>query len=280
MVVNRKRLDPDKGLEAAYGARLRRMREERGWKQEDLARRTSYSGKHISAVETARRSPTLQLSSDLDVAFGVADSVDSFEREWRKMAKGVHIEGFPEYVHVERRAVEIRLFEVGIIPGLLQTPEYKRALSAYSVTRGAVTAEQAEERVATLFERQQILRRPRPPMVFVVMDESCLLSLVGSREVMGAQLDRLVEFAAQPFTVLQVAPFSMGERRPSNLPVNILTMPDRSVLAYTESQALGHLEREGDTLSYLVTTYHQLAAEALSQPDSVAMIKEVRKGML
>ncbi|CAM5288733.1 helix-turn-helix domain-containing protein [Streptomyces narbonensis] len=280
VVVNRKELDPDSGVVAAYGARLRRLREERGWKQEDLAARTSYSGKHISAVETARRSPTLKLSREIDSALGVTGTAPSFEREWRKMRDGVFLEGFPEYVHYERQAVEIRMFDIGVVPGLCQTVEYAEVLAAFNVERGSVTAEQAVQRVDLLCERQQLLDRRRPPLHFVVLDESCLRQMVGGPEVMAAQLDHLVELAARPFTFVQVAPFSMGERRPSHMPLTLLTLADRSMLAYTESQARGHLEREGATLSYLNATYHRLAAEALSPAASLAMIKDLRQGLL
>ncbi|MEX0167943.1 helix-turn-helix transcriptional regulator [Streptomyces sp. LMG1-1-1.1] len=278
-MVNRKELDPDGGAEAAYGARLRRLREERGWKQEDLAARTSYSGKHVSAVETARRSPTLKMSQEIDSALGLTDAAHSFEREWQRMRDGVLLEGFPEYVHYERQAVEIRMFDIGIVPGLLQTVEYAEVLAAFNVERGSVTADQAARRVDILRERQQVLERRRPPLHFVVLDESCLRQMVGGPDVMAAQLDHIVEVAARPLTFVQVAPFSMGERRPSHMPLTLLTLADRSMLAYTEAQARGHLEREGTTLSYLNATYHRLAAEALSPADSLAMIKALRQSM-
>lgn len=279
-MVNRKELEPDSGPLAAYGARVRRLREDRGWTQEDLAQRTRYSSKHISAVETGNRPSTLKFSGVLDEAFGLTGTDQSFDRECQQLRHGVLMEGFPEYVHQERKAVEIRLFEIGIIPGLLQTPEYAQAVAAGSVARGATTAKPAAERVKVLAERQQILEREQPPMLFVVMDESCLRHLVGGPGVMAAQLDRLVELAARPYVVLQVAPFAIGERRSFNRPVTLATLPDRSVLFYAESQAQGHLERESATVTSMLTGYHQLAVESLSQTDTVAMIQEVRKGML
>lgn len=95
---------------------------------------------------------------------------------------------------------------------------------------------------------------------------------------MAAQLARLVEFAEMPNTVLQVAPFEIGERRAIDLPVNLLTLPDRSVICYAESQSQGHLDRESASVMPMLTTYHQLQAESLSQAASVAMINEARKG--
>ncbi len=96
---------------------------------------------------------------------------------------------------------------------------------------------------------------------------------------MDAQFARLLEFAELPNTVLQVAPFSMGARRPFNLPLYILTLPDRSLMSYAESAHRGHLERESTFVLPVLTAYHQLQAEALSQAASVAVIEQVRKGI-
>ncbi|MGX1854166.1 DUF5753 domain-containing protein [Streptomyces sp. NBC_01456] len=278
-MVNRRELEPESSPEAAYGARLRRLREERGWGQEDLAGIMEYSSQHISAVETARKPPTLRFSRSADRAFGIEETADTFERQYREIKHGSLLEGFPEYVGYEGRAVEIRLFQIGLVPGLLQTSEYARTVADGDVQRGAITSEQAEERVSFLVARQDALVRTRPPMVLVVMDESCLRHEVGGAEVMKDQLRQLVDVASRPNWVLQVAPFGIGARRSFNLPVNLLTLADRSVVAYAESQARGHLEREGSSVVSMLTAYHQLQAEALSQATSVAMIEQLRKGI-
>ncbi|MEU1078106.1 MULTISPECIES: helix-turn-helix transcriptional regulator [unclassified Streptomyces] len=276
--MNRKELRPDASPQAAYGARLRNLREARGWTQDDLAVPMEYSSVHISAVETGRKPPTLRFSRSADRALGLQGTADTFEREYRQMRQGSLLEGFPEYVKYEGRAVELRLYEIGIIPGLLQTPEYARVLADSAVRRGAITPEQADDRVAFLAERQAALLRPRPPMVFVAMDESCIRRTVGGTAVMDAQLARLVEFAELPNTLLQVVPYDIGERRTFDLPVNLLTLPDRSVICYAESQAQGNLDRESTSVEPMLTAYHQLQAESLSQAASVAMIEQVRKG--
>ncbi|MGW3164415.1 helix-turn-helix domain-containing protein [Streptomyces sp. NPDC001142] len=276
--MNRKELDPQSSPEAAFGARIRSLREARGWKQEELAGEMGYSGTHVSAVETGRKMPTLRFSRSADRVFGTGDTADTFERQWREIRHGSLLEGFPQYVGHEGRAVEIRLYEIGIIPGLLQTPEYARVLANSAVRRGAISPEQATERVSFLAERQAALVRPRSPMMLVVMDESCIRRRVGGDEVMDGQLERLAEFAEQPNIVLQVVPYDIGERRPFDLPMNLLTLSDMSVIAYAESQIRGHLERETTSVLPLLTAYHQLQAEALSQAESVFMINEARKG--
>ncbi|MCF3960632.1 helix-turn-helix domain-containing protein [Streptomyces fuscigenes] len=275
--MNIRELDPDSSPQAAFGARLRRVRSERGWTQEELGTRIGYSSTHVSSVETGRKFPTLRLARRADEALGTSDT---FERDWRDMRHGSLLEGFPEYVEHEARASEIRLYEVGVMPGLLQTPEYATVLAESAVRRGAVTREQAEERVALVAERQATLVRSPAPMVFVVLDESCLRRPIGTAAVMDAQYERLIAFAAMPNTVLQVAPFAMGTRRPLNLPLYILTLPDRSLMSYAESSQQGHLERDIPFVLPLLTAYHQLQAEAPSQSASVDLIEQARKGTL
>ncbi|OMI38093.1 putative DNA-binding protein [Streptomyces sparsogenes DSM 40356] len=277
-LVNLKELNPDASPQAAYGARLRSKREARDWTQDQLGERMGYSGRHVSAVETGCKPPTRRFSRCADTALGLTGTSDSFERAWGELRNGSLLEGFPEYVGYEAQAVEIRVFEVGIIPGLLQTPAYARALADGDVRRGTITPEQADERVAVLAERQAAVVRSRPPTMLVVMDESCIRRPVGGAEVMNEQLQHLVEVAALPNTHLQVAPYGIGERRPFNLPVYLLTMSDWSMMAYAESQAWGYLDRESTYVQATLSAYHQLQAEALSQTESVAMIEQVRKG--
>ncbi|MFJ4962953.1 helix-turn-helix domain-containing protein [Streptomyces sp. NPDC088729] len=278
--MNRKELNPDSSPQAAFGARVRRLREERGWTQEELGDRTGYSSTHISSVETGRKLATLRLSRRADLAFGISESADTFEREWREIKHGSLLEGFPEFLGHEGRAAEIRLYEVGVIPGLLQTPEYATVLVDSVVKRGAITTDQAHERIALVAERQAALVRKSPPLVFAMLDESCILRPVGGRAIMEAQLTRLLEFAELPNTVVQVVPFALGERRPFSLPLYILTMPDRSLMSYAESAQRGQLERESTSVLPLLTAYHQMQAVAPSQAASVDMINQLRKGTL
>lgn len=170
------------------------------------------------------------------------------------------------------------MYEVGVIPGLLQTPEYATVLAESAVKRGAITPDQANERVMLIAERQAALTRTPPPLILVVLDESCIRRPVGGSTVMDAQLASLVKFAELPNTVLQVAPYDMGEHRPFDLPLYILTLPDRQLVSYAESAQRGHLERESTFVLPMLTAYHQLQAEARSQASSVAMISQLRKG--
>ncbi|MGW1769541.1 helix-turn-helix domain-containing protein [Streptomyces sp. NPDC002073] len=277
-MLNRKKLDPTDSPGAAFGRRLRMLRDERGWTQDDLAERMGYSGTHISAVETGRRSPTPHFSASADKAFGTGDQ---FEEQGRAVRQTALLEGFPEYVTHEAVAAEVRLFEVGIIPGLLQTPEYAAAIASGAVQRGAITTRQADERLTLLVRRQASMERTPPPQIYAVLDESCIRRLVGGTKGMAAQLAHLIAFAQLPHTVVQIAPYDLGERRSFDLPVTLLTLADnRSHIAYSESAHQGRLERDMRFVHPMLTAYHQLQVEAMSQATSAAMIHEVRKGIL
>ncbi|WP_078897926.1 helix-turn-helix transcriptional regulator [Streptomyces rimosus] len=273
--MNRNELDPDRSPKARFGVRLRTLRDEHGWTQEELAERLGYSGTHISAVENGRRPPTSRFATRADRVLGTGGRL---ERQGRSLRQPAVLDGFPEYVERESQAAEIRLYEVGVIPGLLQTPEYATVLAESHVKRGASTAEQANERVAVVARRQAALVRTPPPQVFVVLDESCIRRPIGDPDVMDAQWDRLVEFAEAPNTVLQIAPFAMGARRPFDLPLYILTLPDRKLTSYAESTQRGYLERDMTSVLPLLAAYHQLQAESLSQASSTAMLEQLRKG--
>ncbi|MFJ5680893.1 Scr1 family TA system antitoxin-like transcriptional regulator [Streptomyces sp. NPDC093097] len=277
-MVNRKELNPNASPQAAFGARLRSAREARGWKQDELAARVGYSGRHISAVETGRKPPTPRFSRSVDVALGITGTSESFERALGEIRNGSLLEGFPEYVKHEKTAAEIRLFESGLVPGPLQTPAYAQALADSSVKRGVITREQADERVSFLMKRQNALVRRDPPLVIAVLDESCVRRPIGGAAVMDEQCERLVEFAEQPNTMLQVAPYVIGEHRTLDRLVNLLTLPDRSVISYVESQTQGHLDRALTSVLPLVRAYHQLQAVSLSQTASVDMIHQLRRG--
>lgn len=164
-----------------------------------------------------------------------------------------------------------------MVPGILQTERYATALTMRTVERGAITKEQGEERLMLVDERQRTLVREPPPLVFVVLDESSLRRPVGSAATMDDQLARLLEFASLPNAILQVAPFSMGDRRPLSLPLYILTLQNRSLMSYAESAQRGQLERDSASVVPLLTAYHQLQADALSQPESLAMISQLRE---
>ncbi|WP_245984747.1 helix-turn-helix domain-containing protein [Streptomyces tateyamensis] len=272
--MNRRELDPDASPSARFGAQIRGAREERGWTQEELARRMGYSAVHISAVETGRKPPTIRFAREADVVFGTGSL---FVNRFHDVRSESMLEGFAEYAAQEAKAREIRAFEIGVIPGLLQTSEYASALAGAQVRRGTITQDEADNWCAHLMARQRRLSTIDAPLLHAVLDESCIRRLVGGRGVMVRQLEALEEHFHAPAMIIQVAPFSMGVDRPFALPVHLLTLADRSLIGYSESEGQGHVQRDPNILTGWDRDYHRLQVGALAETASIDLVRAVRK---
>ncbi|MGW2396417.1 helix-turn-helix domain-containing protein [Kitasatospora sp. NPDC001664] len=274
--MNLRDLDPSASPLAAFGMQLRRSRKARGLSQADLGRRLSCSDSYVSYIERAERQPPPWFAPKADE---VLETGGTLELMWWQLQHSMLIEGFPEYAREEAKAAEIRVFELGVIPGLLQTEGYANAYGLAPVGWGDVTREQAEERIGFLLARQTLLTRKDGPLVYAVLDESCLHRPIGGPTVMTQQLAHLERLAERPDLVLQIAPHRLAERRPLSDTLWLLTMPDRTVLGYTETFQRGYLEREKSTVAKWERLYARLQIEALSRTDSLALIREVREDM-
>ncbi len=233
-----------------------------------------YSHGLVSYVERAKKPVTLKFAVAADRVF---ETGGLFKELWRRISNASLLEGFAEFTEAEARCRKLRTFELGVIPGLMQTLDYAAALEAGSVRRGSITQEQADGRVEFLAGRQKLLEKDPPPTIHAVLDESCLLRTVGGPGVMGPQLDHLLALAERPNVTIQVAPFRLGEQRPFLLPVVLLTLPDRSVVGYAEAHSRGHLERGRESLTGWEEDYDHLRVESLDTAASLAVIRAVRK---
>ncbi|MFD7905121.1 Scr1 family TA system antitoxin-like transcriptional regulator [Kitasatospora sp. NPDC059747] len=275
--MNLKELDPTSGPWAPFGVQLRRSRKAKGLTQAQLARLVGVDPSYVSYAELAppgRTPPSEKFARDAD---RVLETGGTLLLMWLQAKHSALLEGFPEYADHEARAGEIRIFELGVIPGLLQTEAYARALARADVRRRDITANQAEERISFLLARQAVLARRDPPLIHAVLDESCLRRAIGGPEVMREQLEQLEQRYEQGRVVLQVAPFSMGEHRPFALPMRLLTLADGTLLGYSESEGRGHIERDDDRLRDWRRRYDRLQVGALPDSATLEVIRDARK---
>ncbi|MFF7994940.1 helix-turn-helix domain-containing protein [Kitasatospora xanthocidica] len=274
--MNKKKIDPESSPWAPFGIQLRKFREAKGLRQEELAPRLECSASHLSYVELAHRPPKRRLAELADIAL---DTDGTMLLMWFQLKNAAILEGFPEFARYEAIADQIRIFEVDVITGLLQTRAYATALQIGYARQGFATQKVAEERVAFRIARQQVLERTPPPFVHVVLDESCLRRIIGGRDVMVEQLLHLEQLATRPHVVIQVAPFTLGENRVFSHPVTLLTMPNHKVLAYGETEQRGYIDRDSRSVAELTRGYDRLAVEALGQAESLAFIRAVRRDL-
>jgi transcriptional regulator with XRE-family HTH domain len=224
-------------LRILLGSQLRQLRETRGLTREDAGYQIRASGSKISRLELGRVGFKLRDVEDLLTLYGVTDpdtrsALLSLARQantpgwWHKYGD-VLPDWFQVYVGLEEAATIIRTYEVQFVPGLLQTEDYIRAIAAAG--HATVPAEEIERRVSLRLTRQQFLTRPNAPRLWAVIDESALRRLVGGREVMRGQLERLIEATKLPNVTLQVLPFAVGGHSAEAGAFTVLRFPDQDL---------------------------------------------------
>ena len=200
------------------GAQLRRLRTEAGISREEASEAIRASEWKIHRLENGQVGFKDRDVGDLLRLYGVTDPDDiaefvEFAREantpgWWQQYGDLLPQWFRAYVDLESAATLIRTYEGQLIPGLLQTEDYMRA-----VIGGAnldESPEEAERRVALRMARQTVLTREQPPRLWAVIDEAALRRPVGSPGVMGGQLERLIDATKLANIVLQILPFHAG----------------------------------------------------------------------
>ncbi|GII81952.1 transcriptional regulator [Sphaerisporangium rufum] len=265
-------LFPSESPTALFGFELRRIRKERGWSQVRLSRAVPYSVGTISMIETARRSPSEAFARHCDEAL---QAEGALMRLWPMVSRKNAPEWFRPWLDIEATAEALRTWEPLMVPGLLQTEEYARAILSGEV---GVTPEQVEEQVATRMERQSILRRPKPPLLWFVLDEGVLRRPVGSPAVMVEQLDHLLKMAETPRITIQILPYSAYSTTGLAGGFVIAQSDGVADAAYVESAGiLGRVTERAQDVRALTFRYEAIRSEALSQRESIKLIKEIRQ---
>lgn len=268
----RRKLDPTSSPLAALAVQITRSREAKGLTQIALGKLVGYSNVYISNVEGAKQAPSLKFVERVDVALDARGALTGLWWSWKN---GALLPGFPEYLRREREAIAVRLFDTDMVSGILQHPDYSAAYEAGIVRRGEATREQADGRLALLAQRQLIL--DRVTSVHAILDEGALRRPIGGREVMALQLAHLEKLSERANVIIQIAPYRLAEDRSLSHPVTLLTLPNRALVGYTETLQRGYLEQDAETVAQWVARYDRLQVNALSQPDTLATIREARK---
>jgi transcriptional regulator with XRE-family HTH domain len=267
-------LDPSSSVVAFFGAELRRLRSAAGMSQEDLGLQVSYSGSLVGMVETARRVPTRDFAERCDEALGTGGVLT---RLWPLVSQEALPRWFRPFAEVERGATSIRSWEPLVVPGLLQTEDYARALiTAWQPGDGR---EAVQQQVTARMERQQLLEREDPPLMWTIISEVALLNPVGGPKVLADQLGRLLDVAAEhPKIIVQVVPLNAGAHPGLEGPLVLVTRPGEPDAAYLEVQGRGQLVERADEVARYGLLYDLLRAVALPPGTSREMIAGLAKG--
>ncbi|GGL28018.1 helix-turn-helix domain-containing protein [Planomonospora parontospora] len=261
-------------------AELRRLRQEAGLSQAEVAEKTDINLATLHRIETAKTKPQLRTLNALLDAYGATGSTRTDLIALQKAAKqrgwlhGIeaNLRGqYSAYIALEAEAHEAVNYESLFIPGLLQTEDYARA-----VIRGVLptdTEAEVEHRVTARMRRQALLESDTPLRLWAIMDQAALSRTVGSEAVMRAQFRHLIQQAQRPHITIQVIPFSAGSH-PGMLGSFILlkfAMDSPDVIHIDSMAGDLFLEKEADLQRYNRICEH-LRAMALSPADTAALI--------
>jgi transcriptional regulator with XRE-family HTH domain len=197
------------------GARLRKLRTDRGWTVEYVAEQLLFSPSKVSRLENGRRGVSARDIRALCELYGVRDeqrqqlidlAAEGKQRAWWQSQNLP----YSTYVGLEAEAASVSDFGLGVIPGLLQTEDYARAVLIAS--RPSLAADLIEQRLSGRMERQRLLLSvsPPPPIFNAVIDEAVLHRVAGSRAIMRDQLRHLLKMSERENVNIWVVPYAAG----------------------------------------------------------------------
>jgi transcriptional regulator with XRE-family HTH domain len=259
-----------------FGAMLRSYRVKAGMSLEQLGARVYLSDDMVGKIENGQRVPTEQFAAACDAVpeLNTGGALTELRELLKDYLKQRAYPGwFLRWPEKEAQATILRSFELVVIPGLLQTQGYARALLD---NRIGCNSEDVDESVAARMERQALLDRTKPPELWVAIEEAVLHRPVGGPAIMREQLNHLLGVADRPNIVLQVIPASVGVHPAlAGSGFVIADFADAPPVAYQETQVGGQVIEDHDDIATLLATWDRLRAEALPRRASLDLIEEV-----
>ncbi len=264
------------------GRELRRLRDAADMTLDAAGKQVGSSGSRIQRIEAGDIKVRPGDVMELLVAYGI--SIDSepgrsllvMARELREPGWWQRLNTLPAryatMIAYEEEATEIRNFEPVLIPGLLQTEAYARAV----ISVGQETNDEIiEQRVQARMQRQEILtRKQNRPRFHAVISEAALMVEVGGADVMAAQLEHLSSVSARANITIQVLRFAAGAHMANHGGFLILNLNEDPPLGYIDTLAGALFLESLDDLRRLTTAYDHLKTLARSPAESVQLIKE------
>lgn len=264
--------DPSDSLRT-FGAIVQALREHAGLSRAEFAELVCFSKHTVESVELGRRMPD---ESFVERAEEVLGNTGALRRSARFLTRGEAglAAWFRQWARLERVAVSLCTYECRLVPGLLQSEGYARAL--FENRLPLLTDEQMEAQVAARLDRQRMLPdRPTVPFHFIV-EEAVFRRRLGGREVSRGQLDCVLERTAPRNVTLQIMPMDAESHACMDGPVRLLETPPGRRLAYSEGQENGRLISDPKQVSLLYQRYDTLRSQALNPADSRGLLERLR----
>ncbi|MFJ2824330.1 helix-turn-helix domain-containing protein [Streptomyces toxytricini] len=255
---------------AAVGRQLKVWRETAGLRASDFAARMGYGEDLVRKVEAGRRIPRPEYLDRADEVLGAEGRIAAMKKD---VAQAHYPKRVRDLAKLEAQAVEIGVYSVHVIHGLLQTASYAQALFE---TRWPVYAPDAVERgIAARMARQSILERDPAPSLTFVQEEVTLRRILGSSRVMREQLERLLQVGQLRHVSIQVMPTNPGSHAGMTGYAEVLKFPDGTAIGRDEGQNGGRPVTDPKQLRVLELRYGMIRAQALTPRESLGFIEQV-----
>ncbi|OKJ99472.1 XRE family transcriptional regulator [Streptomyces sp. CB03234] len=265
-----KDLDPSSSPRALLGAELRHAREKANYSQDGLGEKLFVSGSFIGQLEAGTRRMQREFAIKIDAILGTDGF---FERNCEAANKSRYPDHFAEAAEAEAVATSIREYAPLLIPGVLQTERYARAVfRAYQPT---ATEDVIDALVEARLDRAHILDDPTTPLFWAVLDEAVLRRKVGGPAVMAEALQHIAELDRCHRVIVQVLPFEAGAHASLDGGIKLMAFDDAPPLAYLEGHGTGQLQDDPAGVRRHELAYDLLRASALSPKESLALIESV-----
>jgi hypothetical protein len=274
-------------LRMILGRQLQVLREKAGLSYQQAAEVIYSSEWTVRRMERAEGGLKPLTVKALLVAYGVTDvrEIDAFlalardasRPGWWHSYSDVLPDWFKIAVGLEESASQIRVYQPQVVPGLLQTERYVRAITAASFPSDK--EQDSERKVALRLARQDLLNRAAPPEYLVVIEETVLRRPIGGPDVMRGQIRHLIDMAGQPRVTIQVLPFSAGWHPAMYGMFNIYRFPDDAMPDVVYSEGLTsayYLNKPEETAKYS-EALAQMTAQAATPDQTVTILRQILK---
>ncbi|QID38706.1 helix-turn-helix domain-containing protein [Streptomyces albus] len=256
-----------------FGAVVQALREHAGLSRAELATRVQFSKHTVESVELGRRMPDDDFVERAEAALGDTGALRKAARHLTRGDVGLAA-WFRRWARLERKAVSLCTYECRLVPGLLQSEAYARAV--FDGTIPLRTDEEMEAQLAARIERQAMMReRPKVPFSFIV-EEHVFRRRFGDADVMRELVGEVLARSAPRNVTLQVVPLQTGLHACMDGPVQILETPAGQRLCYSEAQRNGRLISDRKEVRLLCQRYDTLRSQALSPKESRALLERLR----
>ncbi|KMS68272.1 DNA-binding protein [Streptomyces viridochromogenes] len=256
-----------------FGAVLQALREHAGLSREELGTWVRFSKHTVESVELGRRMPDEAFVERAEEATGNTGALRKSARHLTRGEAGLAA-WFRRWARLEREAVSLCTYECRLVPGLLQSEAYARAVFDNSIP--LLTDEQTEAQLTARMERQRMLReQPTVPFSFIV-EESVFRRRLGGARVHASMLDHVLELTAPRNVTLQVVPLESEFHGCLDGPVQLLETPAGQRLGYSEGQQNGRLISDVKEVSLLCRRYDTLRSQALNPKESRDLLERLR----